>query len=67
MVMSLNCLLLGKTSFDDAFTVIVAEIMILCPDIMKFWKVDIAESEEDTLKEFKEVNIVAEPLRSNHV
>ncbi|RGB34949.1 hypothetical protein C1646_815073 [Rhizophagus diaphanus] len=32
---------------------------------MKFWKVDIAESEEDTLKEFKEINIVAEPKRQS--
>jgi hypothetical protein len=81
---SLNCLLLGKTSFDDAFAINVVNVTeINCvtvefddlkisdlkfliwnrekdtlgiddPDIMKLWKVDVAESEEYRLEEFKD-------------
>ncbi|PKY39259.1 hypothetical protein RhiirA4_452422 [Rhizophagus irregularis] len=75
-MISINCLLLGKTSFDDTFAVNVVDnnkiidkkdtLGINDPDIMKLWKVDIAESEEDRLKEFEEDNIVgAELMKPN--
>ncbi|GBC46871.1 P-loop containing nucleoside triphosphate hydrolase protein [Rhizophagus irregularis DAOM 181602=DAOM 197198] len=97
-MISINCLLLGKTSFDDTFAVNVVDnnkIIDVCvninnlkisdlklliwnkkkdtlgindPDIMKLWKVDIAESEEDRLKEFEEDNIVgAELMKPNRM
>ncbi|PKY46706.1 hypothetical protein RhiirA4_461645 [Rhizophagus irregularis] len=77
MKLSINCLLLGKTSFDDTFVVNIADknavnvnikdlkisdlkfliwnkkkdmLEINDPDIMTFWKVDIAYDDKDKLK-----------------
>ncbi|CAB4474793.1 uncharacterized protein OCT59_020414 [Rhizophagus irregularis] len=78
MVASLNCLLLGKTSFDDAFAINIAnvteiyrinvEIVLILDrkkdtlgiddaDFMNLWKVDVTESDEYKLKEFKTIFI----------
>ncbi|CAB4380268.1 unnamed protein product [Rhizophagus irregularis] len=87
MVASLNCLLLGKTSFNDAFAINVANVteiyrinvkidnlkisdlrvLILDrkkdtlgiddADFMNLWKVDVTESDEYKLKEFKTIFI----------
>ncbi|CAB4495437.1 unnamed protein product [Rhizophagus irregularis] len=85
MAASLNCLLLGDTSFDDAFVINVAnvtefgrikveidnlkisdlKVLILDrkknklgidADSINLWKVDVAESDEYKLKEFKDEN-----------
>ncbi|PKK56258.1 hypothetical protein RhiirC2_455004, partial [Rhizophagus irregularis] len=77
MAASLNCLLLGNTSFDDAFVINVGrnnveidnlkisdlKVLILDRkksklgidnvDLMNLWKVDVAESDEYKLKDFK--------------